>query len=134
MDADTIKELGKLKVSETTLKYFLANAFKDKDRLTNTDLQLVADLTDIITFKKGSEQVRANLDALDSVLREKQRQLKQKIHKFGVTDAEFASNFYNTPGAVVAAGLGYATAQPSNKVDFSKMTSADREKILKNYF
>jgi hypothetical protein len=134
MDADTIKELGKLKVSETTLKYFLANAFKDKDRLTNTDLQLVADLTDIITFKKGSAQVRANLDALDSVLREKQRQLKDKIHKFGVTDEEFTRNFYNTPGAVVAAGLGYATAQPSNKVDFSKMTPADREKILKNYF
>ena len=134
MDKDTIKELGKLKVSETTLKYFLANAFKDKDRLTNTDLQLVADLTDIVTFKKGSEQVRANLEALDSVLREKQRQLKQKIHKFGVTDAEFASNFYNTPGAVVAAGLGYATAQPAGKLDFSKMTPADREKILKNYF
>ena len=134
MDKDTIKELGKLKVSETTLKYFLANAFKDKDRLTNTDLQLVADLTDIITFKKGSEQVRANLEALDSVLREKQRQLKQKIHKFGVTDAEFTSNFYNTPGAVVAAGLGYATAQPTGKIDFSKMTPADREKILKNYF
>jgi hypothetical protein len=134
MDADTIKELGKLKVSETTLKYFLANAFKDKDRLTNTDLQLVADLTDIITFKKGSAQVRANLEALEDVLKEKQRQLKGKIEKFGVTDTEFASNFYNTPGAVVAAGLGYATAQPSNKVDFSKMTPADREKILKNYF
>ena len=134
MDKGTISELGKLKVSETTLKYFLANAFKDKDRLTNTDLQLVADLTDIITFKKGSEQVRANLIALEDVLREKQRQLKDKIHKFGVTDAEFTTSFYNTPGAVVAAGLGYASAQPIGKVDFSRMTPADREKILKTYF
>jgi hypothetical protein len=135
LDKDTISELGKLRVSQTTLKYFLANAFKDKDRLTNTDLQLVAELTNLISFTTPEGKVKSNLDALESVLKEKQRQLKQKIHKFGVTDAEFASNFYNTPGAVVAAGLGYSTAnRQSGTIDFSKMTPADRQKILQNYF
>ena len=132
LDKETVKELGKLKVTETTLKYYLANAFKDKDRLTNTDLQLVADLTDIITFRKGSDQVRANLTALESVLREKQNQLKKKINKFGETDVDFASTFYGTPGAVVAAGFGVALGQPTGgKTDFSKLTPSERENALR---
>jgi hypothetical protein len=132
LDKDTVKELGKLKVTETTLKYYLANAFKDKDRLTNTDLQLVADLTDIITFRKGTDQVRANLDALQSVLQDKQTQLRKKINKFGVTDTDFASSFYNTSGAVVATGFGVALGQPTGgKIDFSKLTPGERENALK---
>jgi hypothetical protein len=132
LDKDTVKELGKLKVTETTLKYYLANAFKDKDRLTNTDLQLVADLTDIITFRKGTDQVRANLDALQSVLQDKQTQLRKKINKFGVTDTDFASSFYNTSGAVVATGFGVALGQPTGgKIDFNKLTPAERESALK---
>jgi hypothetical protein len=132
LDKDTVKELGKLKVTETTLKYYLANAFKDKDRLTNTDLQLVADLTDIITFRKGTAQVRANLDALQSVLQDKQTQLRKKINKFGVTDTDFASSFYNTSGAVVATGFGVALGQPTGgKIDFNKLTPAERESALK---
>jgi hypothetical protein len=132
LDKDTVKELGKLKVTETTLKYYLANAFKDKDRLTNTDLQLVADLTDIITFRKGTDQVRANLDALQSVLQDKQTQLRKKINKFGVTDTDFASSFYNTSGAVVATGFGVALGQTTGgKIDFSKLTPGERENALK---
>ena len=132
LDKDTVKELGKLKVTETTLKYYLANAFKDKDRLTNTDLQLVADLTDIITFRKGTDQVRANLEALQSVLQDKQTQLRKKINKFGVTDTDFASSFYNTSGAVVATGFGVALGQPTGgKIDFSKLTPGERENALK---
>ena len=133
LDKDTVKELGKLKVTETTLKYYLANAFKDKDRLTNTDLQLVADLTDIITFRKGTDQVRANLDALSSVLQDKQTQLRKKINKFGVTDTDFASSFYNTSGAIVATGFGVALGQPTGggKIDFSKLTPGERENALK---
>jgi hypothetical protein len=132
LDKDTVKELGKLKVTETTLKYYLANAFKDKDRLTNTDLQLVADLTDIITFRKGTDQVRANLDALQSVLQDKQTQLRKKINQFGVTDTDFASSFYNTSGAVVATGFGVALGQPTGgKIDFNKLTPAERESALK---
>lgn len=137
LDKDTISELGKLRVSQTTLKYFLANAFKDKDRLTNTDLQLVAELTNLISFTTPKDKVVSNLEALESVLKEKQTQLKTKINKFGVTDSEFASAFYNTPGAIVAAGLGFTSAnrpQGGGTVDFSKLTSAEREKILKNYF
>ena len=132
LDKDTVKELGKLKVTETTLKYYLANAFNDKDRLTNTDLQLVADLTDIITFRKGTDQVRANLEALQSVLQDKQTQLRKKINKFGVTDTDFASSFYNTSGAVVATGFGVALGQPTGgKIDFSKLTPGERENALK---
>jgi hypothetical protein len=132
LDKDTVKELGKLKVTETTLKYYLANAFKDKDRLTNTDLQLVADLTDIITFRKGTDQVRANLDALQSVLQDKQTQLRKKINKFGITDTDFANSFYNTSGAIVATGFGVALGQPTGgKIDFSKLTPGERESALK---
>jgi hypothetical protein len=96
------------------------------------DVQLVADLTDIITFRKGTDQVRANLDALQSVLQDKQTQLRKKINKFGVTDTDFASSFYNTSGAVVATGFGVALGQPTGgKIDFSKLTPGERENALK---
>ena len=72
LDADTeaAKVLGQLEVNARFLTYSLANALKEKDRLTNRDLQLLEELT---SFKNIINPVRIN-----EKYRELLRRVKQK--------------------------------------------------------
>lgn len=50
--------LGKLKVNARTLTYTLANALKDKDRLTNRDLDLIEELTGFLGVEPDAKIVQ----------------------------------------------------------------------------
>ena len=135
LDKSSVDQLAKLKINQTTLKYYLANGLKDKDRLTNNDLMMVDKMLDLLSFTGNPKDIKARVDEIDDYLSKRQAYTKEKIHGSGVTDSEFASMFYGNPNALRAAGMGFATQQKKSNqpVDLSKMTEKDREAFLKGF-
>jgi hypothetical protein len=68
MDDSTRETLAANGVRAETLKYFLANAFKSEDRLTNRDLEFIGKITNVLAFTKGGDLIKAELREIDGYL------------------------------------------------------------------
>ena len=77
--------LGKLKVNARTLTYTLANALKDKDRLTNRDLDLIEELTGFLGVEPD-EKIVQKYEELLGIVEEKNRLRKNRFYTMGYTN------------------------------------------------
>ena len=77
--------LGKLKVNARTLTYTLANALKDKDRLTNRDLDLIEELTGFLGVEPDDKIVQ-KYEELLGLVQEKNRLRRNKFYTLGYTN------------------------------------------------
>ena len=80
MFKNTLKQLGlfkdqtdsanleRLAINETVLTYALANSLKDKDRLTQKDIQMAKDLVNVFPFLRGQKQVIKSLEAVNETI------------------------------------------------------------------
>jgi hypothetical protein len=127
-DATTKKRLQQLGLTETTLRYFLANAFKQKDRLTNVDLNLINDLVITMGATISGEQVQDRMEALISILDEKMDTYKENVREYGIDDYQFATRFYQQPGAKITFGL----ISDQDQTDFSKLKGKELDDFLRS--
>jgi len=77
-DLSASETLGKLKVNARMLTYNLANALKDKDRLTNRDLQLIEELTGTLSTEPDEKIIQK----YEELLRRVQQKNNLRLTKF----------------------------------------------------
>jgi len=135
LDSGTKATLAKNGVTAQTLKYFLANAFKDEDRLTNRDLEYIDKITNILTPFKDGALVQAELREVQSYLKNKQDNYIKQLRRQGYDDYSIAKEMYGTVGG--NAGLGLITTTPKaqqGKVDFKEKSITDINSALANQY
>lgn len=135
LDESTKAVLAKNGVTAQTLKYFLANAFKDEDRLTNRDLEYIDKITNILTPFKDGALVQAELREVQSYLKNKQENYVRQLRRQGYDDYSIAKEMYGTIGG--SAGLGLITTTPQaqkGKVDFKEKSITDINNALANQY
>jgi hypothetical protein len=135
LDSGTKATLAKNGVTAQTLKYFLANAFKDEDRLTNRDLEYIDKITNILTPFKDGALVQAELREVQSYLKNKQDNYIKQLRRQGYDDYSIAKEMYGTVGG--NAGLGLITTTPKaqqGKVDFKEKSITDINNALANQY
>jgi len=81
----TVENLGKLKVNARFLTYTIANALKEKDRLTNRDLDLLEELTNVLTVREPDAKIIQKYEELLQRVAEKQRLRKTSFYVKGYT-------------------------------------------------
>jgi hypothetical protein len=91
--------LGKLRVNARMLTYSLANSLKEKDRLTNRDLELIEDLTKTLTTGMTDDKIIAQYKEL---LKEVSRKNKIRISQLGTMGYTQA----DIDGLLGSSGLG----------------------------
>jgi len=64
-DQTTAADLERLAINETVLTYALANSLKDKDRLTQKDIQMAKELVNVFPLLRGGGQVVRSLEAVN---------------------------------------------------------------------
>jgi hypothetical protein len=131
-DQSTRDLLAQAKISETALRYFLANAFKQKDRLTNVDLKLINDLVETISLT-ASQDVTAKMAGLQQLLDTKMFGFKEAIRDNGVSDYEFAKRFFQQPGTKIAVGFLAPPIQSEaeKRKFFNDMSTREQEDFLR---
>lgn len=67
-DETDAANLERLAINETVLTYALANALKDKDRLTQKDIQMAKDLVNVFPLLRGQKQVIRSLEAVNETI------------------------------------------------------------------
>ena len=77
---NTLKQLGvfkdqtdsanleRLAINETVLTYALANSLKNKDRLTQKDIQMAKELVNVFPLLRGQKQVIKSLEAVNETI------------------------------------------------------------------
>ena len=60
--------LERLAINETVLTYALANSLKDKDRLTQKDIQMAKQLVNVFPLLRGQKQVIKSLEAVNETI------------------------------------------------------------------
>jgi hypothetical protein len=132
LDNDTKTVLARNGVSAQTLKYFLANAFKDEDRLTNRDLEYIDRITNVLAFGKDGNLIKEELRTISGYLENKQTTYLKQLNEKGLDDATIAQTIFNRPGGQL--GLAYMQQSPtfSGTQDLKSMSIADINKILSN--
>jgi len=110
--------LGKLKVNARTLTYTLANALKDKDRLTNRDLDLIEELTGFLGVEPD-EKIVQKYEELLGIVEEKNRLRKNRFYTMGYTnnDIQGILNSFGT-GRVIQATSPDAFTTDMSALDF----------------
>jgi len=110
--------LGKLKVNARTLTYTLANALKDKDRLTNRDLDLIEELTGFLGVEPDAKIVQ-KYEELLGIVEEKNRLRKNRFYTMGYTnnDIQGILNSFGT-GRVVQGTSPDAFTTDMSALDF----------------
>jgi len=98
------KFLAEMNVNSTTLRYYLANAFKQKDRLTQQDLNAISQLTKILAFD-DSDNIKYKLQTIKKILADKSAQYLETARENGFSDGEFAERFISSPTSKVALGI-----------------------------
>ena len=58
----------RLAINETVLTYALANSLKDKDRLTQKDIQMAKELVNVFPLLRGQKQVIKSLEAVNETI------------------------------------------------------------------
>jgi hypothetical protein len=132
-DQSTRDLLAQAKISETSLRYFLANAFKQKDRLTNVDLKLINDLVQTISLSVSGRDVTARMAGLQQLLDTKMFGFKEAIRDNGVSDQEFAKRFFQQPGTKIAVGFLAPPIQSEaeKRKFFNDMSTREQEDFLR---
>ena len=110
--------LGKLKVNARTLTYTLANALKDKDRLTNRDLDLIEELTGFLGVEPDAKIVQ-KYEELLGIVEEKNRLRKNRFYTMGYTnnDIQGILNSFGT-GKIIQGTSPDAFATDLSALDF----------------
>ena len=91
--------LGKLRVNARMLTYSLANSLKEKDRLTNRDLELIEDLTKTLTTGMTDDKIIAQYKELLKEVTRKNNIRIAKLGTMGYTQADIN-------GLLGSSGLG----------------------------
>ena len=110
--------LGKLKVNARTLTYTLANALKDKDRLTNRDLDLIEELTGFLGLEPD-EKIVQKYEELLGIVKEKNRLRRGRFYTMGYTNNDINGilNSFGT-GRVIQGTNPDAFATDTSALDF----------------
>lgn len=127
MDNKTRDVLAANGVRAETLKYFLANAFKSEDRLTNRDLEFIGKITNVLAFTKGGDLIQSELKEIQGYLDTKRKTFVKQLHASGYTDLDIATNIFGTSGGAIAASI-YGTKK--NIPDYGKMLPGEINKQL----
>ncbi len=80
--------LGKLRVNARMLTYSLANSLKEKDRLTNRDLELIEDLTKTLTTSMTDDKIIAQYKELLKEVTRKNNIRIANLGTMGYTEAD----------------------------------------------
>jgi hypothetical protein len=104
MPEEERKRLAEMDVNSTTLRYYLANAFKQKDRLTQQDLNTISQLTKILAFE-DPENVKNKLTTIKKILADKSAQYLETARENGFSDGEFAERFISSPTSKATLGI-----------------------------
>ena len=91
-DETTAANLERLAINETVLTYALANSLKDKDRLTQKDIQMAQKLVNVFPFFRGSGQVVRSLEAVNERILGDIRSSELEYGEFG-GDTATITNF-----------------------------------------
>jgi hypothetical protein len=128
MDNQTQQVLAANGVRAETLKYFLANAFKSEDRLTNQDLKFIGKITNVLALSKGGDIIQAELREVQTYLDKKRETFVRQLNNSGYSDLDVATNIFGTNGGVIAGSI-YGS-QKSAVPDFKNMLPRDINKKL----
>lgn len=128
MDDKTRQTLAANGVRAETLKYFLANAFKSEDRLTNRDLEFIGKITNVLAFTKGGDLVQAELKEIQTYLDKKRETFIRQLNNSGYSDLDVATNIFGTSGGVIAGSI-YGS-QKNIVPDYRNMLPGDVNKKL----
>jgi hypothetical protein len=128
MDNQTQQVLAANGVRAETLKYFLANAFKSEDRLTNQDLKFIGKITNVLALSKGGNIIQAELREVQTYLDKKRETFVRQLNNSGYSDLDVATNIFGTNGGVIAGSI-YGS-QKSAVPDFKNMLPRDINKKL----
>lgn len=113
--------LGKLRVNARMLTYSLANSLKEKDRLTNRDLELIEDLTKTLTTGMTDDKIIAQYKELLKEVTRKNDIRISKLGTMGYTQADI-------DGLLGGSGLGVYNEQRIRKApEINSLTSAFNE-------
>ena len=128
MDDKTRQTLAANGVRAETLKYFLANAFKSEDRLTNRYLEFIGKITNVLALGKGGDLVQAELKEIQTYLDKKRETFIRQLNNSGYSDLDVATNIFGTSGGVIAGSI-YGS-QKNIVPDFRNMLPGDVNKKL----
>jgi hypothetical protein len=128
MDKKTQEVLAANGVRAQTLKYFLANAFKSEDRLTNQDLVFIGKITSVLALSKGGSIIKSELKEVQTYLDKKRETFVRQLNNSGYSDLDVATNIFGTTGGVIAGSI-YGP-QNSAVPDFRNMLPRDINKKL----
>jgi hypothetical protein len=136
LDPKTQDILVRNKVDGVTLKYFLANAFKDEDRLTNRDLEYINDITNILAGTVSGKDIDRQLVRIQDYLTSRRKNIVTQLRSQGFDDYSITRNMFGeTQGALA---LGYLQSSPSiggkqsGAIDFKSKSTTDINKLLQN--
>ena len=132
MPEDDRKRLAAMDVNSTTLRYYLANAFKQKDRLTQQDLNTISQLTKILAFE-DPQNVKYKLQTIKKILADKSAQYLETARENGFSDGEFAERFYNSPTSKVTLGIIGVTNPETFGISGNVTSEQKKETAFKNF-
>ena len=126
------ERLAAMEVNSTTLRYYLANAFKQKDRLTQQDLNTISQLTKILAFE-DPQNVKYKLQTIKKILADKSAQYLETARENGFSDGEFAERFYSSPTSKVTLGIIGVTNPEIFGVSKDTNIQQRKETAVKNF-
>ena len=132
MPEDDRKRLAAMDVNSTTLRYYLANAFKQKDRLTQQDLNTISQLTKILAFE-DPQNVKYKLQTIKKILADKSAQYLETARENGFSDGEFAERFYSSPTSKVTLGIIGVTNPETFGISGNVTSGQKKETAFKNF-
>ena len=98
-DETTAANLERLAINETVLTYALANSLKDKDRLTQKDIQMAQKLVNVFPYLRGQKQVVRSLEAVNERILGDIRSSELEYEEFGGNTATL-ENFRREYGLI----------------------------------
>jgi len=138
MFKNTLKQLGvfkdqtdsanleRLAINETVLTYALANSLKDKDRLTQKDIQMAKELVNVFPLLRGQKQVIKSLEAVNETILADIKRLEN--------DYQFA--FGGDSSTIDKYRIQYGVADPGSNQDFqleNPFSGKSTEELLENF-
>ena len=138
MFKNTLKQLGvfkdqtdsanleRLAINETVLTYALANSLKDKDRLTQKDIQMAKELVNVFPLLRGQKQVIKSLEAVNETILADIKRLEN--------DYQFA--FGGDSSTIDKYRIQYGVAEPGSNQDFqleNPFSGKSTEELLESF-
>ena len=138
MFKNTLKQLGvfkdqtdsanleRLAINETVLTYALANSLKDKDRLTQKDIQMAKELVNVFPLLRGQKQVIKSLEAVNETILADIKRLEN--------DYQFA--FGGDSSTIDKYRIQYGVAEPGANQNFeleNPFSGKSTEELLESF-